>query len=157
MQHSRRPPRFPATRCPDWGRPETATRPMVPWMYVRMATSGGSPARGWLTYTVVALAAGVACALYGDGSDPWRAAYVAVTVSSGLVAATALRRAAGSAWLLVVLAEFAFAAGNVLTHDARRLFGRPLANPWLPNLPSLAGYAFVFAAILALVRARGHG
>ena len=44
--------------------------------------------------------------------------------------------------------------GMCLTHDSRRLFGRPLAAPWVANLPSLAGYVLVVAAIVVFVRAR---
>jgi len=127
-------------------------------MYAPAATSGGSSVRGWLPYTVVALTVGVACATVGTGSVGWRVAYVAVAVSGALAAATAVRLAAGRfGWLLLVLASVAFAIGDVLTHDSRRLFGRPLVVPLVANLPSFAGYALVVAAIAVFVRARGHG
>jgi len=126
-------------------------------MYARMATSGGSPVRGWLTYTVVALAAGLGCATIGGGSAGWRLTYVAVAVSGALVAATALQQPAGRiGWAFLVLAEVAFVTGDVLAHDARRLVGRPL-SPWLTNLPSLVGYVLVVAAVTVFVRARGRG
>ena len=59
--------------------------------------------------------------------------------------------------MFLVLAEIAFVTGDVLVHDSRRLFGRPLADPWLVNLPSLAGYVLVVAAIAVFVRARDDG
>ena len=125
-------------------------------MYVRMATSGGSPVRGWLTYTAVGLTVGVGAAAFGNGSVGWRTAYVAVAVSGALAAATALRQT-GFSWVFLVLAEIAFVTGDVLVHDSRRLFGRPLADPWLVNLPSLAGYVLVVAAIAVFVRSRDGG
>jgi diguanylate cyclase (GGDEF)-like protein/PAS domain S-box-containing protein len=122
----------------------------------RFAIAGGSPARGWLACTVVALGAGLSSAVVGGGSVASRSVYVAVAVSGGLVVATAVRRAKHRGWVLFAVAEVAFAAGNVLTHDARRLFGGPLAA-WLVNVPALVGYALVVAAIVVFVEARGHG
>ncbi|MGN6797049.1 MAG: putative bifunctional diguanylate cyclase/phosphodiesterase [Gaiellaceae bacterium] len=121
-----------------------------------MATSGGSAVRGWPTYVAVALAVGMGSAVVGNGSAAWRAAYVAVAVSGALAAATALRRD-GFGWVLFVLAEVAFVTGDVLVHDARRLFGRPVTDPWLANLPSIAGYVFVVAAIAVFVDTRDRG
>ena len=127
-------------------------------MSAPVATSGGSPRRSWLTYSPVALAVGVGCAAAGGGSAGSRAVFVAVTVSGAAAAATRLRQRGGRlGWALLVLAELAFVTGDVLTHDSRRLFGRPLGVPWLGNLPSLAGYVLVAAAIAVFLHARGHG
>ena len=125
-------------------------------MYVRMATSRGSSVRGWLTYIAVALTVGVGAAVFGDGSVGWRAAYVAVGFCGALATATALRQT-GFGWVFLVLAQIAFVTGDVLVHDSRRLFGRALADPWLVNLPSLAGYVLVVAAITVFVRTRDRG
>ena len=62
--------------------------------------------------------------------------------------------APGFGWVFLVLAEIAFVTGDVLVHDSRRLFGRPVIDPWLANLPSLAGYVLVVAAIVVIGRAR---
>ena len=127
-------------------------------MYARWQLLAVRLRGGWLTYVAVALTVGVTCAAVGNGSAGWRATYVAVAVSGAFAAARALRLADGRlGWALLLVAELFFAAGDVLTHDSRRLFGRPLAAPWVANLPSLAGYALVVAAIVVFVRARDHG